>query len=82
MGILFMIALLFLMPLAVFSEHPGITPAGAMQLLLIAGSMIGAAVFVRRNTIAGRIGSASAAYPVGTFISNLCAFALDRHLLH
>ena len=82
LGLLFAVVLFCLFPLAVFGEHPGLTPSGYVQLAVILATMIGALVMFRKERVVSRILAVCAAYAVGTLISNLVAMALIPDLMH
>lgn len=82
LGILFVLLLFCLIPLAVFSENPGLTPSGCAQLIAIAVTVVCALLWFRRKTTLSRLGIAFVAYMVATCLSNLVAMALIPHLLH
>jgi len=81
-GLLAVLFLFCLVPLAVFSENPGLTPGGCAQLVAIVITVCAALLMIRRKTVAGRIFTAGLAYITATFLSNLIAMALNPHLLH
>lgn len=51
LGLLFAVLLFCLFPLAVFGEHPGLTPGGCVQLAAIVATMIGALVMFRKERV-------------------------------
>ncbi len=82
LGQVIVILLFCIVPLAVFSENPGLTPSGCVQLVAIVATMIGALVMFRKKRGIGRILAVCASYAVATLISNLVAMALIPHLMH
>ncbi len=82
LGILFVLLLFCLIPLAVFSENPGLTPGGCTQLIAIAVAITCALLWIRPKTALSRLGTALVTYMVATCLSNLVAMALIPHLLH
>lgn len=82
LGLVIVILLFCIVPLAVFSENPGVTPSGCVQLVVIVATMIGALVMFRSRRGISRVFAVCAAYVVATFISNLFAMALIPHLIH
>ena len=82
LGILFVLLLFCLIPLAVFNENPGLTPTGCLQIVVIAATVIGALLWFPEKKILGRLVIAFVAYMVATCLSNLAAMMLIPDLLH
>lgn len=82
LGLVIVVLLLCIAPLAVFSENPGLTPSGCVQLVVIVATMLGALVMFRQKRSIRRVLAVCAAYAVATLVSNLVAMALIPHLIH
>ena len=82
LGLVIVVLLLCIVPLAVGSENPELTPSGCVQLVVIVATMIGALVVFRKRSGINQVLTVCAAYAVATLISNLVAMALIPHLMH